>query len=266
MPRSASPDYSTLGPSASQVGSPAGANVLQLRDIKAEKQARGSLVHTVQYEGNGGWVQSPAGRVWVSAKHAGAKLLDLSRICFAALLPPDMEKGPYCTGNKNCRHAMPGGYSFVCDFKRALRDDELVSKRPHEQRQPSRSTRGRGSAQQAHYNLQPDHSWWNGRGSGSAKGPWGAKGEWGAKGGWAAKGDWGGKGEWGSKGSWGGKPEWGGKPDQGGKGDWSGKGGWGAKGEWTPKQEWGAKGEWPSGEKGKGKGRGKGESSWNNSW
>ena len=107
----------------------------------------------------------------MSAKHAGAKPLDLSRVCFAALLPPDMEKAPYCTSNnKSCRHAMPGGYSFVCDFKRALRDDELVSKRPGEQRQNTRSTRGRGGGQHDQYSLQPDHSWWNGRGSGGGKG------------------------------------------------------------------------------------------------
>ena len=94
MPRPSSPSYSSLGPSASQAGSPA-KNVLQLRDIKSERVPRGSLVHTVQYEGTGGWVQSPAGRVWVSAKHAGSKVIDLSRTCFAAFLPPDMEKGPF---------------------------------------------------------------------------------------------------------------------------------------------------------------------------
>ena len=261
MPRPASPDYSTLGSSASQVGSPAGGGVLQLRDIKSEKLPRGSLVHTIQYEGNGGWVQSPAGRVWVSAKHAGAKLIDLSRVCFGALVPPDMERAPYCTGNKNCRHSMPGGYSFVCDFKRALRDDELVSKRPGEQQQQTRSTRGRGAGQHEQYNLQPDHSWWNGRGSKGAKGSWGGKGEWGAKGSWGAKGDWGGKGDWGQHANWSSKGE------HGGKGEWSGKGSWGSKGDWQVKPEWGGKGEWSTGEKGKGKGKGKGDSSWgNNSW
>ena len=259
MPRPPSPDYSTLGPSASQIGSPPGGGVLQLRDVKSEKPVRGSLSHTIQYEGNGGWVQSPAGRVWVSAKHAGAKLMDLSRVCFAALLPPDMEKAPYCTSsNKSCRHAMPGGYSFVCDFKRALRDDELVSKRPGEQRQNTRSTRGRGGGQNDQYSLQPDHSWWNGRGSGGGKGSWSGKGE--AKGGWGAKGDWGGKGEWSQNASWGGKGE------HGGKGEWTSKGSYGAKGDWSVKPEWSAKGDWSAGAKGKGKGRGKGDSSWGNSW
>ena len=219
------------------------------------------MVHTIQYEGNGGWVQSPGGRVWVSAKHAGSKMIDLQRVCFGALLPPDMEKAPFCTGSAKCKHSMPGGYSFVCDFTRALRNDELITKRPREeQQQYTRSSRGRGGRQQNQYNLQADDSWWNGRGSGG-RGSWGAQGDYGAKGNWGSKGDGGQKGGWGGKGEWSAKGSW------GAKGDWNGKGAWGAKGEWNVKPEWGAKGEWSAGEKGKGKGRGKGEGSWgNDSW
>ena len=45
------------------------------------------MAHLIQYEGSGSWVQTPQGRVWCSAKHVGAKVIDLKPMCFAALLP-----------------------------------------------------------------------------------------------------------------------------------------------------------------------------------
>ena len=221
MPRPPSPSYSNLGPSASQVGSPPG--VLALKDVKSEPSPRGSLASTIQYEGTGGWVQSPLGRVWCSARHAGAKVIDLKKTCFAAFLPPDMNKQAFCTLRAGCKHAMPGGYSPAWSFDRALSDAELISKRPRDEG-GSRGGRGRGN-----YKLEQPYDY-----------------------------SWGGKGSWGSKG--GGKGSWGGKGGGAGKGDWGGKGSWGGKGEGTggAKGEWG----YPASEKGKGKGKGKGEGGW----
>ena len=244
-----SPDYSNLGPSASQVGgSPQ--NVLTLTDLKESPSRRGSLVHTIKYEGSGGWINSKAGRMWVSAKHIGAKVIDVNKTCFAAFLPPDMDKNAFCTKKSGCLHSLPTGYAFVVSFDRALRDDELITKRPREDGY-SRNGRGRGSS-------QSDYSH-NASSWGGAKGAWPSKrGR--AKGDWGAKGDWSGKGQ-----QWGGNQQWGGKGDWSAQNDWSGKGSWGGKGEWAPKLEYNPQ-DWSTGEKGKGKGKGKGANSWGKGW
>ena len=184
--------------------------------------------------------QSPRGRVWCSAKHVGAKLIDVRSMCFAALLPPEMDKHLYCTGKRGCRHALQGGYSVVHSFTKALPEAELVSKRQRDEYADYGRGRGGGRGKRR-ADTSAD---WYGKGAWSAKGSWGGKGDWEPKQEYPAKGQWGSKGE-----SWGGKgAQWGGKGDQ-----------WGAKGAW------GAKGEWGAGEKGKGKGSSKGSGSWD-SW
>ena len=250
--------YSQLGPSASEVGGPTG--VLALRDIKAEPQPKGSLVSTIQWQGSGGWVQTPAGRQWLSLKHAGSKVIDIKRVCFAACLPPGMDPAPYCTGREKCKHAIPGGYSQISSFDRALRDDELITKRDREEGgAPSKSSRGRGG----------DRRRDNGRGGG-----WSDKNAWGSKGGRGQKGDWQ-QQQWQQQhgGDWNAwqqqpKPDWNAWNDWQGKGGYTGKGDWGSKGSWGGKGEWngGARNEWAPAEKGKGKGKGKGEGPWGRGW
>ena len=234
MPRPPSPSYTTLGPSASQVGSPPG--VLALQDVKTEPPQRGSLLHTIQYEGSGGWVQAPLGRVWCSARHAGAKVIDLKKVCFAALIPPDMDKMVFCSSKRGWKHSMPGGYSVAYSFEKALPDSDLVSKRARDEG-GARGGRGRGGGG---YNLkyEPSHDTsWSGKGSWAAKGAYGGKGGWGGKGEGGGKG--GGKGQWGGNGDWGGKGDWnaGGNWNAGGKGDWSAGGGWAASGGWQPAEK-----------------------------
>ena len=241
-PTPVDPAYSQLGPSASEAGGPT--NVLALRDVKTETAGKGALAETIQWQGSGGWIQTPAGRQWLSLKHAGSKVIDIKKVCFGALLPPGMDPLPYCTGREKCKHAIPGGYSKVSSFDRALRDDELVTKRGRdESKSSSRSSRGRGGDRRR-----------DGGGGG-----WG-QGQWGSKGGGAQKGDWQQQGDWQPKSEWNAWNDWQGKGGHSGKGDWGGKGNWGGKGEGTG----GAKGEWgyPASEKGKGKGKGKGEGGW----
>ena len=242
MPPAPEAAYSQLGPSASEIGAPA--NVLALRDVKAESPQKGALVSTIQWQGSGGWIHTPAGRQWLSLKHAGSKVIDVKKVCFGALLPPGMDPLPYCTGKDRCKHAIPGGYSKIAMFDRALRDDELVTKREREDGKSSRSSRGRGGDRRR----DGGGGGWSGNNQWSSKGGGGQKGDWQPKAEWQPRNDWNAWGEWQSKG---------GNP---GKGEWGGKGSWGGKGEWNA----GGKGDWnsPPAEKGKGKGKGKGESGW----
>ena len=164
--RPASPDQSTVGPSASQAGTVpiryqqqyaaqsfvvprlgwSGNSNLS----EATQLGRGSLAHTLRKEGAGVWYTDQDGTKWYGAKHSGAVHFDPSRTCLAALLPPSANKEHYCTGRLGCRHQLGGGYTVVC-ADAVPHPNELITKRPREEQQSWRrsdvvlSQRGRGA-------------------------------------------------------------------------------------------------------------------------
>ena len=74
-------------------------------------QERGSLLHTLRYEGNGFWIDTTSGSVWCGAK--GYIPLDLYSACNAALLPEGIAKFPYCNLGRGCKHALPRNFEAV---------------------------------------------------------------------------------------------------------------------------------------------------------
>ena len=127
-------DFS-LGPSASQAGTPvmpsltaAALAALQTqtrtasevskgkaKSSQSDAQERGSLVHTLKYEGNGFWIATTSGNVWCGAK--GYIPLDLYSACNAALLPEGVPRLPYCTLSRGCRHILPKNFEAVHSSK-----------------------------------------------------------------------------------------------------------------------------------------------------
>ena len=77
----------------------------------AQDGAKGSMAHTLTYEKNGVWANTPSGRKWCGAK--GFAKLDLNRVCAASLLPANMDKNAYCTNGANCSHKLGRGFTAV---------------------------------------------------------------------------------------------------------------------------------------------------------
>ena len=69
------------------------------------------MAHTLTYEKNGVWANTPSGRKWCGAK--GFAKLDLNRVCAASLLPASMDKNAYCTNGANCSHKLGRGFTAV---------------------------------------------------------------------------------------------------------------------------------------------------------
>lgn len=65
-------------------------------------------MYELEESGSGVWVAVQNGRTWCSAK--GPKLLDLSKVCVAAVLPKRMRTIEYCSGGRGCTHALPVGF------------------------------------------------------------------------------------------------------------------------------------------------------------
>ena len=123
-------DFS-VGPSASQLGSPVMPSLTTAALAALQKQTRtasevskskaassvasglerGSLLHTLKYEGAGFWLTTTSGKVWCSAK--GPRRLDLYQVCNASLLPEGVEKAPYCNLARGCRHLLPKRFEVV---------------------------------------------------------------------------------------------------------------------------------------------------------
>ena len=86
---------------------------------------RGSLLHTLKWEGNGYWIATTAGNVWCGAK--GFRPIDLNNACTASLLPEGVPRLPYCSHSRGCRHNLPRNYEVVHSTK-VLSPAELLKK------------------------------------------------------------------------------------------------------------------------------------------
>ena len=108
-------------------------------------QKKGSLAHTLQFAGGGVWASTSQGLRWCGAKHQGSSPFDITKACAAAVLPDEMDRELYCTRQANCKHLLRHGYTRVCSPK-MLSQHELVTKKtaPDSEQTKNKKPKGKG--------------------------------------------------------------------------------------------------------------------------
>ena len=95
----------------------------------ARSSTRGSLAHTLQFQGGGVWAPTSQGLRWCGAKHSGATPFDITKACAAAVLPDGMDRQLYCTRHEGCKHQLRHGYTRLL-LPKVPSPDELITKKP----------------------------------------------------------------------------------------------------------------------------------------
>ena len=164
----------SIGPSASQLSSPSRFAAPTKEALEALQGAartkaaqggadpakigdRGSRLGELEQCGSGVWIAAQEGRTWCSAK--GPALLNLQKVCVAAVLPKKQRTIEFCSKGRGCNHSLPEGYS-VFHSKVPMAPESMLLDN-------ATSSGGRGG---------------KGRGGGGRKGAKGARGGKGKKG------------------------------------------------------------------------------------
>ena len=95
----------------------------------AQISTRGSLSHTLQFQGGGVWAPTSQGLRWCGAKHSGSTPFDITKACAAAVLPDGMDRQLYCTRHEGCKHQLRHGYTRLL-LPKVPSPDELITKKP----------------------------------------------------------------------------------------------------------------------------------------